>query len=121
MVGDFFERVGVFEGEFGDGGAAEGFEMGAAGQGLAHFVGDGAHVGAGGDAGAEAGAVDVDGEDFEFFDFDLDRLEHDFFLFAGEFVGGDAGDFFGGEGRRSLFDESAEAGGERLRLLPCSG
>ena len=72
--GEFFQGVGVFEGEFGDRGAAEGLEMGAAGQFPAHVVSDGAHVGSGGDAGAETDAVGVDCEDFEFLDLDLHRL-----------------------------------------------
>ena len=73
--------------------------MGAALQCLAHFVGDRAHVSAGGYAGAEMGAVGLDGEDFEFFNLDLHRLEDDFFLFAGKFVGRDALNLFCGEKR----------------------
>ncbi len=111
-VGEFFQGVGVGEGEFGDGGATEGFQVRAAGQFPAHVVGDGAHVGSGGDAGPETDAIEIDGEDFEFFDIDFDGLEHNFFLLAGEFVGGDAFYFLGGEGRRSLLDDAAEAGGE---------
>ena len=57
---NFVEGVSLGEVEFGYGGAAEGFEMGPGAEALAHFVGDGAHVGSGGDAGAEVGAVAVD-------------------------------------------------------------
>ena len=95
---DFFYGVGLGDVEFGDGGAAEGCEMGSAAKALAHFVGDGAHVGSGGDAGAEVGAVVLDGGDGKFFYFDLNRLQHDFFLFAGEFVGGVPWIFFAENG-----------------------
>ncbi len=60
MTGYFFQRVGVCQGEFGYGGAAEGFEVGATSQFPSHIVGDGAHVGSGGDAGAKTNAVDGD-------------------------------------------------------------
>jgi hypothetical protein len=108
---DFVEGVGLGEVEFGDGGAAEGFEVGSGAEELAHFVGDGAHVRSGGDAGAEVGTVVVEGEDYEFFDLDLYWLEGYFLLFAREFVGGDAVDFFRGERRGSLFDQALEFGG----------
>ena len=108
-LGDFFQRMGVVEGEFGDRGAAKRFQMRSAGQFPSHVVGDRAHVGSGGDTGAESGAVDGDFEDFEFLNFNLDWLQLDLFLLAGEFVGGDAFDFLCGEWRRSLLDESAEA------------
>ncbi|HWO36577.1 MAG TPA: hypothetical protein VNO32_47950, partial [Candidatus Acidoferrum sp.] len=51
MALDFFDGVCLGYIEFRNRGAAQGFEMGSAAKGLAHFVGDGAHVGAGGDAG----------------------------------------------------------------------
>ena len=57
---DFFQSVSLADIELGDGGAAEGFEMGSAAEELAHFVGDGAHVSPRGDAGAEAGAIAFD-------------------------------------------------------------
>ncbi len=114
---DFFDGVGLGDVEFGDGGAAEGCEVGSAAEALAHFVGDRAHVGSGGDAGAEVGAVVLDGGDGKFFYFDLNRLQHDFFLFAGEFVGGDAVDFFRGERWRGLLDCAVEFGGEGLQTV----
>ena len=52
---NFFNRVGLGDVEFGDGRAAEGCQVGAAAEELAHFVSDGAHVGFGRDAGAEVG------------------------------------------------------------------
>jgi len=114
---NFLDGVGMRDVEFGDGGAAEGFEMGSAAEELAHFVGDGAHVGSGGDAGAEAGAVGVDGKDDEFFDLDLDRLEDYLFIFSCQLVGGDAVDFLGGEWRWSLLNEAVEFGGELLESV----
>ena len=72
---DLFEGVSLGDVEFGDGGAAQGFQMRAAAEALAHFVGDGAHVGSGGDAGAKVGAVAIDSDDFEFLDLDLHRLQ----------------------------------------------
>lgn len=111
LVFNFLKSVGLGDVEFGDGGAAEGFEMRSAADALAHFMGDGAHVGSGGDAGAEVGAVILDFRDCEFFYFDLNGLQHDFFLFAGEFVGGDAMDFFRGEWWRGLQDCAEEFGG----------
>ena len=79
---DFFDGVGLGDVEFGNGGAAEGFEMGSAAEALAHFVSDGTHVGSGGDAGAEVGAAGIDGGNVEFFDIDFHGLKDDFFLFA---------------------------------------
>jgi len=114
---NLLEGVGLGDVEFGDGGAAERFEMGSAGEALAHFMGDGAHVGSGGDAGAEVGAVGVDCGDDEFFDFDFDGLEDDLLLSARQFVGGDALDFLGGEWWRDLLDEAVELGGESLERI----
>ena len=114
---DFFEGVGLGDVEFGDGGSAQGFEMGSAAEALAHFVGDGAHVGSGGDAGTEVGAVSVEGENGKFFDFDLNWFEDDLLLFSCQFVGGDAVDFFGGEWGRDLRDVAEELGGEILELV----
>jgi hypothetical protein len=57
------------------------------------------------------GTVILDARDCEFFYFDFHGLQDDFFLFAREFVGGDALDFFGGKGRRGLLDCAAEFGG----------
>ena len=91
---NFFERVGLGDVEFGDAGAAEGFEVSSAAEALAHFVGYGAHIGSGGYAGAEGGAVGVDGGDGEFLNFDVYRFQNYFLLLAGEFIGGDAFDFF---------------------------
>ena len=80
---DFFYRVGLGDVEFGDGRTAERCEVGSAAKATAHFVRDGTHIGSGGDAGAEVSAVVLDGSDYEFFYFDLNRLQHDFLLFAG--------------------------------------
>ena len=111
---DFFQPVGLGDREFGNRGAAEGFEMGSAAKLLAEVVGDGTHVGSGGDAGAEAGAIRVECENGEFFYFYLDRFEDHFLLFAGEFIGGDALDFFGREWGRGLLDYALEFRGEEL-------
>ncbi len=83
--------------------------MGATGEFPSHLVSYRAHVGSRGDTGAEAEAVFFDGKDFEFPDFDLHRLQHDFFLLAGKLVCWDAFYFFCGEWGRSLFDDSAKA------------
>ena len=77
---EFFEGVSVCDGEFRDGGAAQGFQMRAAAEFLAHFMGYGAHVSAGGYASAKAGAGAFDAEDFKFLDLDLHRLQYDFFF-----------------------------------------
>ena len=45
--------------------------MRAAGEFPAHFVRDRAHVGSGGDAGAETDAIELDAENYKLFDFDL--------------------------------------------------
>jgi hypothetical protein len=80
-------------------------------------VGHGAHVSAGGDAGAEAGSVAFHGEDFEFLDFHLYRLQDDFLFLSRQLVGGDTVDFLGGEGRRHLVDHAAEGGREGHDLV----
>jgi len=109
--------VGLADVEFGYGGAAQRFEMGAEAETLAHFVRDRAHVGSGGDAGAEVGTVGLDGGDGEFLDLDLNRLQNDFLPLARQLVGGDAIDFLGRERRRDLLDEAEECGGEGLQLF----
>ena len=88
--------------------------MGAAAQFPAHFVSDRAHVGSGGDAGAEADTVDLDCENFELLDLDLHWLQYDFFLLTRQLVGGNTFDFLGGERGRSLLDDPAESRGQRL-------
>lgn len=90
--------------------------MGSAAEALAEIVGDGAHVGSGGDAGAEAGVAGIDGGNGEFFYFYLDWLKFDLFVLAGEFVGGDAVNFFGGEWRRSLLGDAEEFACELLKF-----
>ena len=114
---DLVEGVGLGDIEFGYRGAPESFEMGSGAQKLAHFVGYGTHVGSRGHAGAEPGTVALDCQDDEFFDLDLHRLQDYLLLFAGEFVGGDAVDFFGGEWRGSLFDYALEFGGKLLESV----
>jgi len=114
---DLFEGVGLGDVELGDGGAAEGCEMGSAAEALAHFMGDGAHVGSRGDAGAEVGAIGFDRGDGEVLDLDMNRLEDDLFLFSSQFVRGDAVDFLGGKGRRDLVDEAVEFGSEFLEII----
>src|SRR5579862_3878795 len=75
---------------------------------LAHLVGDGAHVSSGRNTGAKNGAVPFRGEDFEFVDFNLNRLKDDIFLLAREFVSRNAVDLFCGKWRWGLFDHAAE-------------
>jgi hypothetical protein len=67
-------------------------------------VGYGTHVGSRGYAGAELGAVALDGEDDEFLNLDLHRLQDYLFVFSGQFVGGDTLDFLGRKGWRDLLD-----------------
>ncbi len=105
---NLFEGVGLGDIEFGDGGAAERFEMGSAAELLAHIVGDGTHVGAGGDAGAEGGAIGLKCEDRKFLYLDLNRFQDYFLLLSGQLVGRDAVDFLGGEWGRDLLDQALE-------------
>jgi len=105
---DFFDGVSLGDIEFGDGSAAQSFEMGSAAEALAHFVCDGTHVGTGSDAGAKLGAVGFDGADHEFLDFDFHCVQDDLLLFSRQLVSGDAMDFFGGERRRDLLDDADE-------------
>ena len=98
--------MGLGDFEFGYGGAAQRFEMRAGADTLAHFVGDRAQVGSRGHPSAEVGAVAFNSGDDEFFDFDLNRLQHYIFLFARQFVGRDAVDFLGRERWRHLLDEA---------------
>ena len=83
---------------------------------LSHFVRHRAHVGSGGDAGAKADAIDVDAENFEFFDLDLDGLSTTSLLLARQFVGRNSFNFLGGEGRRDLLDHASETGGDCFHL-----
>jgi len=91
--------------------------MGPAAEALAHFVGDGAHVGSRGYACAKAGAAAFDREDEEFFDFDLHCFQHYLLLFSCQLVGGDALNFFGGERWRDLLDNAEKFGAERLQFV----
>jgi len=52
-------------------------------------------------------------QNLEFLDFYPDGLEVDRLILAGQFVGGDSGNFFGGEWRRHLLDDALKLGGER--------
>ena len=69
--------------------------MGSAAEKLAEVVGDRAHVGSGGDPGAETGAVGLDRENRKFFDFDLHWCQNNFFMLARQLVGGDAFNLLG--------------------------
>ena len=111
---DLLDGMGLTDIEFGDGGAAERFEMGSAAEALAHLVGNGTHVGSGGNAGAEVGAISFEGGDGEFFDFDLNWREHDFLLSSRQLVSRNSFYFFGGEWRRGLLDDAEKFGGEFL-------
>ena len=120
-LGELFERVRVCQCEFGHGSAAKGFEMGAAAEGLSHVVGDGAHVGAGGDVSAELSVIVFDFQNFELLNFHLDRLELDFLLLAREFVGRDALNLLSGKRRRHLLDDAAKARGQCFELIGLQG
>ena len=104
LIFNLFDGVGVGEVELGNGGAAKRFEMGSGTKALAHFVGDGAHVGSRGYTGAEVGAAGIDFGDDEFFNLDFHGLQNNFFLLSRQFVGGDAVDFLGGKWWRDLLD-----------------
>src|SRR5450759_5360406 len=86
--------------------------MSAAAKLLAHVVGHRPYVGAGGYARAESGLIGRGIQNFEFFNFYLHRLESDLLLFAGQFVGGDSGNFFGGKRRWHLFDGALKLGSQ---------
>src|ERR1700691_284093 len=91
--------------------------MGSAAEALTHLVGDGAHVGSRGDAGAEVGEVGFDCGDGQFFYVNLNGLENNLFLFSRQLVGGDAVNFLGGEWWRDLLDQAAKFGGEGLEIV----
>ncbi len=118
---DFLEGVGLADVEFGDGGAAERFEVGSAAEAQAHFVSYRTHVGSGGDVRSEVGAVALDGSDDEFLDFDLNGLQDDLLSLTGQIVGGDAFDFLGREWWRDLIDEAVECGSEFLQIVQAGG
>src|ERR1039458_5454408 len=80
------QRVGIFDGELGDGGASQRGQMSAASQHPAHVVGHRPYVGARGHARAEGGLIGGRLQNLEFFDFYLHRLEDDLLLFAGPSV-----------------------------------
>src|ERR1700686_5773211 len=84
---------------------------------LTHFVRDRAYGCAGGHAGAEGGLIGRGRQDLEFFDFYLYRLERDFLLLAGEFVGGHSGNFLGGKRRRHLLDDALKLGSQGAYLI----
>jgi hypothetical protein len=117
FIFNFFEGMRMGDVEFGDGGAAESFEMGSAAETLAHFMSDGAHVGSGGHACAKVGAIGFDGGDEEFFYLDRHGLQDHFFLFSRQFVGRNAFDFLGREWGRHLLDHAEEFGGDFLETL----
>ena len=92
--------------------------MGSAAEKLAQVVGDRAHVGSGGDAGAETGAVGLYRQNLEFLDLDLHGLQNNLFMFARQLIGRHAFNLLGGEGRRDLFDHPTELGGVGFELFP---
>ena len=115
---NFIQSVSVVERELGNAGAPQRLQMGSATQRLAHVMGNGSHVGAGTNSSPELDAVKVDGKNFKFFDLNLHRIQADLFLFAREFVGGDAFDFLRGERRRRLRDRASELPCQRIELFP---
>src|SRR5258708_31970816 len=86
--------------------------MSAAAQLLTHFVGDRSYVCARGHARAEGGLIGRRRQNLEFFNFYLYRFERDLLLLAGEFVGGDSGNFFSGKRRRHLLDRALKLGSQ---------
>ena len=76
--------------------------------------------------GAESGLIACDFENREFLDLDLHWLEANFLIFAGEFVGWNAGNLLGGKRRWRLLQLAAELGGQRpdffeRRMTLCAG
>ena len=94
-VRDFFEGVGIREGELGHGGPAQGFQVSSATETLAHVVGHRTHVRARGYTGAEADPVALDRENLEFLDLDLYGMQDYLFMLASQFVGWDAVNLLG--------------------------
>src|SRR5579864_2662988 len=59
----------------------------------------------------------VDGENLEFLDLDLHRLEYYFLVLSGELVGGHALDFLRGKWRWKLLDDSTELSGYGFKFI----
>jgi hypothetical protein len=116
-IGQFFHFDGLIEREFADGGAADFGEMRAATEFLTHVVSERTNVGARGALDGEAGKRAIDIEETIFEELDGDGVEFDSLIFAGEFVGRAAMDFFGGENGRHLFEAADGFGGETLEKL----
>src|SRR5579859_649380 len=121
VFGQRLHGVGFVEREFGNAGAAEGFQVASAAQGFAHVVRDGTHVRARGDSGAETCTAGLGFKNFEFLYFDLNRLQHDLFLLPCKFVGWNAMNFLGGKRRRHLLNYAAKAGSHGFYLFPFDG
>ena len=114
-----FERNGSRESEFPGARTTQLREVGSAAEGLAKVVGERADVGSGGNFGNEAGAISPDALDFKTKNFNLDGFQLDWFVLAGEFVGGDTVDFLGRVGGRGLQDASGE--GRQMALNVSEG
>ena len=114
---EFVEGDGLSEGEDAGLGAAEAGEVRAASCKLAELMCDGADIAAGGDLHLEAcfhfgGRGAVEGEKLEAVDEDAGGFDFDGLAGTGELVGGDAGDFLGGEDGGSLQHFAVEGSGE---------
>lgn len=109
------EGVGLGEIEVAAARAAQSRNVGAAAEGLAEVVSEGADVGAGGAVDVELERSGGERDEGKREDHDVDGLEVDGLVLAGELVGGDAVDFLGGDGGRELglgTGEAAEQGGD---------
>lgn len=113
----FFHFDGLIERKFADGGAADFGEMRATTEFLAHVVSERANVGAGGALDGETRARAIDFKETIFEKLDGDGFEFDGLVFAGEFVGGTALHFFGGEGGRHLLEAAEGFGGEAFKEI----
>jgi len=113
----FIERDGLIEGELTNGGAADFRKMRAAAKLLAHVVGKRTDVRAGRAFDGETSDRAFDSGEAIFEKFDRGGLEFDGLIFAREFVGGTAANFFGGENRGHLVETADGFVGELLELM----
>src|SRR5208283_493882 len=75
---------------------------------LTHIVGYRSHVGSRADVGAESGLIARNVEKLKLPNLNLYRLERDYLMFAGEFVGWNTGDLLGRKRRGRLLQHAVE-------------
>src|SRR5262249_55339350 len=113
---ELLQGTRIFDGKLGDARTAQRLQVRATTEALAEVMRQRPHVRSGAYAGAKAGAIAVESHDRQLADFDLDGLQFEVLVLAGQLVGWHALNFFRRKTRRHLLDFAGEAGSRGAQL-----